>query len=176
MGEWFLRDRFIVTAPFCQRQIRAVHPIMPPEKSVQKSEATSRFIEKCKVDRGTILIPCSGALGGILGRLSVATEMLAGKAVSQHAVRIQVFDPDFLPGYVAAFLGSRQVGYPLITALRHGKDVPEIEPDALAALPIPQLRRDQQQKIEDLMKGAYTCLDLANRKETQSSRTAASGL
>ncbi len=127
----------------------------------------ARNIKQCKVKSGTILIPCSGAFGGILGRCVYAGKRLDGKAITQHVLRIRITDPDFIPEYVAALLGSLKYGYPIITALRYGKDVPEIDPDELKSFPIPTLKPEKQEKVARHLRLAYAQLDRANEFENE---------
>lgn len=126
------------------------------------SKRNERNIKQCTIEEGTILVPCSGAYGGILGRCVYAGKTLHGKAVTQHVLRIKINDTNFNPYYVAALLGSLNYGYPIITALRHGKDVPEINPDMLKSFPIPHLTPKNQQTIGDCMRMAISYTDQAN--------------
>ncbi len=129
------------------------------------SSRNSKQISKCIVKEGTILIPCSGAFGGILGRCVKANNTLDGNAVTQHVVRITVKDPEFKPDYVSAILSSPRYGYQMITAARFGKDVPEIDPKDLRTIPIPKLDEDKQSSISKNINEAYQFLDTANELE-----------
>ena len=109
-----------------------------------------------------ILIPCSGAFGGIVGRAVRAGRRLHGEVVTQHVLRVKVDDPDFVPDYVSAFLSSLPYGYPLLTAFRYGKDVPELEPNAIGETPIPLLPRPVQESVAKDISAATECLDKSN--------------
>ncbi len=129
------------------------------------SARNKRSINKCMVNKGTIIVSCSGAFGGILGRSVLVSDYLNNKAVTQHVVRAQITDPEYDFHYVAGIIGSNHLGYPLITALRYGKDVPEIDPDDLKTFPVPCAKPEEQKEIAALVKFAYECLDKANELE-----------
>lgn len=136
----------------------------------------ARNIKQCLIEKGTILIPCSGTFGGIMGRSVRAGNRLHGHAITQHVIRIKVTDADFVPDYVAALLGSTNYGYPTITAYRHGKDVPEIDPDELKSIPIPKLPPEEQEKVAGHISLAYANLDRANELEDEAQRELLSAL
>ena len=119
-------------------------------------------VRRCIVQEGDILVCCSGALGGIVGRAVIAGKALSGQAVSQHALRVRVTNPKYEAEYVAAVLSSRQYGYPLMTSLRHGKDVPEIDSARLKRIPIPLLSSELQHKIAASMRVFKNKLDEYN--------------
>lgn len=127
----------------------------------------ARNIEQCKIKQGTILVPCSGTFGGILGRSVVTSNRLDGKVITQHCLRIQVKHPDFIPEYIAAILGSWKFGYPIITAYRHGKDIPEISPEEIKAIPIPFIDLNKQEGIAVHVIRAIDSIDRANSLEDQ---------
>ncbi len=151
-------------------------PLYSSSDIVRANFSASKFISKklnarnislCKVEKDYILIPCSGAYGGILGKGILAGDLLDGKAMSQHVLRIKkrpdYSNMDFL--YVAAFLCSYQFGYPLITATRFGKDIPELDPEALKSIPIPDLPHDLQVRIGTMFKKSRDLQEEANRLE-----------
>lgn len=117
-----------------------------PSKYMSKT-LNQKNIENCKIKKHTILIPCSGAYGGILGKGVMANELLDGKAVSQHVLRVtpKTYDNRFY--YIGAFLCSSTFGYPLITATRFGKDIPELDPNAIGDIPVPELDKDIEDSI-----------------------------
>jgi hypothetical protein len=127
----------------------------------------AKQIKQCRVVEGTILVSCSGAYGGILGRAVRVPKYLHEAAITQHVVRVKVTDERFDVDYVAGLLSSLRVGYPIITAFRYGKDVPEIEPDDLKTIPIPLLERKDQELISRLIRQACDAIDKANTLEDQ---------
>jgi type I restriction enzyme S subunit len=131
----------------------------------------ARLLAKCRVSRDTILICRSGAFGGIMGRAAYASAAMDGWAISEHMVRCKVTDQAFIPEYVCAVLASLSVGYPIVTAYRHGKDVPELDPDDLGGFPVPLLPRNQQEKIAASVKLALQAVDEANALEDKAIST-----
>lgn len=147
------------------------------EPSIYLSKSrNAKDIQRCKIEKDTILIPCSGTFGGILGRAVIAGKRLHGQAVTQHLLRIKVTDVDYPPGYIAALLMSQRFGYRIITAYRYGKDVPEIEPTDLESIPIPKLKDDEQKEIADYINSASESIDLANELEDIAQRELLNGL
>ena len=126
-----------------------------------------RNIKKCLVKKDTILIPCSGAYGGILGKGTMAGELLDGKVVTQHVLRVTKKNDDMYFYYVAAFLCSEKFGYPLVTATRFGKDIPELSPETLETIPIPDIDYEAQKKIGDIFVEAIKAQEEANRLENK---------
>ncbi|MDR3604597.1 MAG: hypothetical protein P4L38_08190 [Syntrophaceae bacterium] len=122
----------------------------------------AREINICRVDEGTILVPCSGTYGGILGRAVRVGKYLHEKAITQHVVRVKVTDKRFNVDYVTGILSSLHVGYPMITAFRYGKDVPEIDPRDIATMPIPLLDKKDQERFACLIQQGWAAIDDAN--------------
>lgn len=137
--------------------------------SATLSHRSGKYIKKCVVEAGTVLICRSGALGGIMGRTMLASPAMNGWAISEHMVRCKVTDSDFPSEYVFGFLGSRRYGYPIITSYRHGKDVPELSPDELKTIPVPVLTPGERESIAREIRDAFQKVDEANvlRDEAQ---------
>lgn len=125
----------------------------------------AKSIDACRVKKDYLLIPCSGAYGGILGKGILAGKLLDGQAVSQHVLRINRLTEDLNFYYVSAFLSSYQFGYPLITATRFGKDIPELDPSAIKRIPIPVIAESAQREIGDLFVQARDLQEKANELE-----------
>ena len=151
-------------------------PLFSSSDIVRANFSASKFISKklnarnislCKVEKDFILIPCSGAYGGILGKGILTGDLLDGKAMSQHVLRIKNrpdnSSMDFF--YVAAFLCSYKFGYPLITATRFGKDIPELDPEALKSIPIPNIPNELQIRIGTMFRKSRDLQEEANRLE-----------
>lgn len=117
--------------------------------------------------KNTVLIPCSGAYGGILGKGTMAGKLLDGKVVTQHVLRITKRTDELYYYYVAAFLCSEKFGYPLITATRFGKDIPELDPGTLSIIPIPDIEYDVQKTIGDIFYAAIAAQETANIIENE---------
>lgn len=128
-------------------------------------------ISDCSVLEGDILIPCSGAYGGILGKGVVAGKTIAGKPVSQHVLRVKKkdnIDMDF--NFVSAFLCSFTFGYPLITSTRFGKDIPELDPTAIMSIPIPCVDKKVEKDIGNTFAKALELQEKGNSLERQAER------
>ena len=100
-----------------------------------------------------------------MGRATYASSAMDGWTVTEHMVRCKVTDSDFLPEYICALLASLSLGYPLITAYRHGKDVPELDPGELGSFPVPVLTRKQQERVAQHIRVAFNSVDEANALE-----------
>lgn len=138
---------------------------LSPSKYISK-KLNAKDIEKCKIDKDTVLIPCSGTYGGIMGHGMLAGEHMAGSAITQHVLRIGKKESDMDFYYLSAFLCSSEWGYPLITATRFGKDIPEIDPDVIKMIPIPYIEKTKQEDIGLLFKEAVELQEEANRLES----------
>jgi hypothetical protein len=100
-----------------------------------------------------------------MGKATFVTPAMDDWAVTEHMLRCEVHDPAFLPEFVFAFLSSAKYGYPLITSLRHGKDVPEIDADELGGLTIPYVDEKDQTRIAKRVAEAFASVDEANAAE-----------
>lgn len=69
--------------------------------------------------------------------------------------------------YVAAFLCSYKFGYPLITATRFGKDIPELDPEALKSIPVPNIPKELQLRIGAMFKKSRSLQEEANCLENE---------
>lgn len=138
---------------------------LSPSKYISK-KLNAKDIEKCRIDKDTVLIPCSGTYGGIMGHGMLAGEHMAGSAITQHVLRIGKKESDMDFYYLSAFLCSSEWGYPLITATRFGKDIPEIDPDVIKMIPIPYIDKTKQEEIGLLFKEAVELQEEANRLES----------
>ena len=113
-------------------------------------------LSKLLIQKWDILISCSGTVGNI----SLACETLAGKALSQHAIRLRATDPD-LAGFITAFLRSRY-GRPQLTQSTYGSVIVHIEPKHLERVLIPDLPPIRRIEIGRLMCKAGELRDEAN--------------
>lgn len=143
---------------------------LSPSKYISK-KLNSKELEKCKISKDTVLIPCSGTYGGIMGHGMLAGKIMDGKAVTQHVLRVAKKQTDMEFYYIAAFLCSDNWGYHLITATRFGKDIPEIDPEVLKTIPIPEISRDKQLEIGRLFKNAAELQEHANELENAAVNT-----
>lgn len=120
------------------------------------SRKYTQNLSKLLIQKWDILISCSGTVGNV----SLACETLAGKALSQDAIRLRATDPD-LAGFIAAFLPSRY-GRPQLTQATYGSVIVHIEPEHLERVLIPDLPPIRRIEIGRLMCKAGELRDEAN--------------
>ena len=60
---------------------------LSPSKYISKT-LNSKQLDKCVISTDTVLVPCSGAYGGVLGHGMLAGQLMNGKAITQHVLRI----------------------------------------------------------------------------------------
>ena len=114
-------------------------------------------VNKFLVEMWDVLISRSGTIGNV----ALATAIMAGKALSEHAIRLRSNDPD-TAGYVAAFLRSR-LGRPQLLQATYGSVIVHIEPEHLTRIVIPDLHPLRRIAIGRLMCEAGKLRDEANR-------------
>ena len=79
---------------------------LSPSKYISKT-LNSKQLDKCVISTDTVLVPCSGEYGGVLGYGMLAGPLMNGKAITQHVLRIAAKkDSPAYFYYVAAFLCS----------------------------------------------------------------------
>lgn len=78
--------------------------------------------------------------------------------VSEHAIRIECKE---FSGYVYAFLKSK-VGKLAVSSTQYGAVIQEIEPEHLAAIPIPNAPAMQKSRIHYLIEQSYALRDASN--------------
>ncbi|MEQ9355270.1 restriction endonuclease subunit S [Coleofasciculus chthonoplastes] len=121
------------------------------------SRKRTRNLDKLIIKKWDVLISCSGTIGNV----SLATDILAGKALSQDAIRLRVKDAD-TAGYIVAFLRSRY-GHPQLTQATYGSVIVHIEPKHLTRVLIPDLHAIRRIEIGRQMCKAGELRDEANR-------------
>ncbi|MBL9130974.1 MAG: DUF4926 domain-containing protein [Verrucomicrobiaceae bacterium] len=98
-----------------------------------------------------LLMPCSGQVYGIIGSVVLAGAALAGRAVSNHVLRIAPGkNARVREGYLLTALSHPQLGRPLIKALAFGSSVPEIDAEELRDLKVVRLDAAEEDAIADL--------------------------
>lgn len=128
-----------------------------PTTSKFLSRTQNSYLENLMPQKWDILLSRSGTIGNI----GLATETFLGKALSEHAIRLQAGDPD-TAGYVAAFLRSHY-GRPQLIQGIYGSVVSQIEPEHLKRVLIPDLPPIRRIAIGRLMCKAGELRDEANR-------------
>jgi type I restriction enzyme S subunit len=112
------------------------------------------FMDDLMLQKGMILIACSGSLGGTFGKASLVQNNFERHAASQHILRIVANEELIDSGYLYAFLSS-EYGYECITRYRWGALIDEIDDDDMGKIDIPFPSEKQQKQIGDLVRQAY---------------------
>lgn len=107
-----------------------------------------------RVKQGVVLISRSGTIGNV----TYVGNTLSKFFVSEHAIRIECKD---FPGYVYAFLKTK-IGKLIVCSTQYGAVIQEIEPEHLAAVPIPDAPTMLKKKIHDLIVRSYELRDESN--------------
>lgn len=110
--------------------------------------------EGAHVKQGMILLSRSGTIGNV----TYVGKTLSKYLVSEHAIRIECKD---FPGYVYAFLKSK-VGKLVVSSTQYGAVIQEIEPEHLAAIPIPDAPALLKNRIHYLIEQSYALRDASN--------------
>ena len=106
---------------------------------------------KGRVKAGWLLLARSGQTYGINGSVTIATEALEGKVVSDHVIRIAPKEKqEIRVGYLHVALSHPRLGRALVKALAYGSSIPEIDPTDFAQLQIVRLSPKQETAIADL--------------------------
>ncbi len=130
---------------------------MRPEIERYLSKNVTKKIDELLVKPWEILISRSGTIGNV----ALVSATIAGKAVSEHVIRVNPDDPD-TAGYVTAFLRSRYGRLQLVQAT-YGSVVQHIETEHLTRVLIPDLPSIQRIEIGRAVVRAYELRDEANR-------------
>jgi type I restriction enzyme S subunit len=117
-----------------------------PESDRLLSKSMTRNFETYLIERGWLLLACSGTLGAV----TYATDHIAQFAVTHDLVRI-VPESDEMGHYLLAFLQT-SVGRLLTTHDEHGSAVPHISDKQAARIPVPILRDPDRSEAIDLMR------------------------
>ncbi len=125
----------------------------------------TKGLDKLIIQKWDILISSYGTIGNI----SLATEIFAGKALSENAIRLRANDPD-TAGFIAVFLRSRY-GRPQLTQTSCGSVVSYIKPEHLGKVLIPDLPPIRRIEIGRLMCQAGELRDEANHLLDKADRT-----
>jgi len=128
-----------------------------PEIDRYLSRKLTRKLDELIVNDWDVLISCSGTVGNV-GLASPDT--FAGKALSQHAIKLRALNPE-TAGYVTAFLRSR-FGRPQLLNAQYGSVIRHIEPLHLQRILIPELK-EHRARLGRAVVHAYELRDQANK-------------
>ncbi len=145
-------------------QILEVAPDISKRVLSLKGEKKAGYV----VDAGTLLIPCSGQLHGIVGSVVLATEWHESKVLTNHILRVvPKKKPSIRIGYLLAVLGHPTLGRPRILKGAFGSSVPEIGPEDIKNLTVPRFDAKIEDAIADAMEEAANLRAQANEMEEQ---------
>lgn len=140
-------------------------PFLSSSEIISLRPTTSRFLSRTQNSYVGKLVPQKWDIllsrSGTIGNIGLATDTFLGKALSEHAIRLQAPDPD-TAGFVTAFLRSRY-GRPQLIQGIYGSVVNQIEPEHLGRVLIPDLPPIRRIMIGQLMCEAGELRDEANR-------------
>ena len=145
-------------------QILEVAPDIDKRVLSLKGEKQAGYV----VDAGTILIPCSGQLHGIVGSVVLATEWHESKVLTNHILRVVPKNkPSIRIGYLQAVLGHPVLGRPRILRGAFGSSVPEIGPEDIKKLTVPRFGLQVEDEIADSVEEAANLRAQADEMEEQ---------
>ncbi|MFA5180902.1 MAG: hypothetical protein WC405_06240 [Syntrophales bacterium] len=130
---------------------------MRPEIGHYLSKVRTKRLDDLLIKKWDVLISRSGTIGNV----GLASDIIAGLALSEDAIRLRTGDPDSA-GFVTAFLRSRYGRLQLVQAT-YGSVVQHIEPEHLERILIPDLPSIQRIDIGRAIIKAYELRDSANR-------------
>ena len=113
-------------------QVFDIRPL--PRKWIAPSKTID--LEQRYVQRDWILLTCSGSVGDAI--LTYAPH--DGQVISHDILRIQPRDSDYL-GYIYGFLRTR-FGRTMLRSTKYGSIIKHLEPEHVAAIPVPQVDQD----------------------------------
>ena len=138
-----------------------------PEVTKFLTAATDVRVDEYLVQRGWLLMACSGQTYGLNGQAIMANEWHEGKVVTQHIIRIIPRPEEIRPGYLQTVLSHPTLGQPLVVSRAYGTSVPELAPEDIRQLPIPRLEREAEDEIADAAEQANELRREADARENE---------
>ena len=105
------------------------------------------------VERGWLVMACSGQTYGLNGATIIATEWHENTFFSHDMIRIKP-KVGARAGYLLTALTHPVLGRPLLIREAYGMSIPHLDPDDVAAFPIVRLDEDTEDRIADLAEQA----------------------
>ncbi len=139
-------------------------PIFQPSAVTELDPAPDGFLSSktetdlagLRVHAGQILLTCSGTVG----KAGFVSRTLDGQVFSHDLFRISCRNPAD-EGYVYTFLKCR-AGQLLLGACQYGAVITHIEPEHLAAIPVPNAPNDVKKRIHEAIVRSYELRDESN--------------
>lgn len=122
-------------------------------------------IEQYIVERRTLLVPRSGQLSGIIGRVVMPHGSVLGSAVSEDAIRINCPD-DEMAGYLLVALSS-VYGVRQLKARAYGSSIPHLDVRQIRSVAVPNLEPERRRHYGRIAVRAISKRDMAIRLEAQ---------
>lgn len=137
---------------FLPSQMTDIYP--KPEKYISKF--TQCNIDELKLKPNTLLLTRSGTIGTV----SIVSKAIEGTVFSDDVIRI-TFKAPFDLGYVYTFLKSPE-GKTVLQTNGYGSVITHLEPEHLAAVPIPDAPELLKQRIHNLIIRSFNLRDESN--------------
>lgn len=131
-------------------------PELDPVPDGFLSAKTPVNLDMLRVHSGQILLTCSGTVG----KAGLVSKTLDGQVFSHDLLRITCRDLSDT-GFVYAFLKSRS-GQRLLCGNQYGAVITHIEPEHLAALPVPNAPPEIKKRIHEAITKSYALRDESN--------------
>lgn len=125
-----------------------------PKPSAYISGLTQTDIDALRVEKGQVLLTCSGTIGNC----TYVRNTLDNLIFSHDVIRIE---PKEYSGFIYAFLKSK-TGFSIINTNNYGAVVKHLEPAHLNAIPIPNPPSVIKQEIHDLVEESFKLRDESN--------------
>ncbi|MDX0601796.1 hypothetical protein GOD78_11025 [Sinorhizobium medicae] len=118
------------------------------------------------VNAGTLLLPCSGQLHGVIGNVVLAGSWHENKVLTNHILRIvPKAKPNIRTGYLQAVLSHPQLGRPRVLRGAYGSSVPELSVWDIENMTVPRLAQGVEDEIANAMEEAARLAANANTLE-----------
>ncbi len=105
------------------------------------------------VERGWLLMACSGQTYGLNGATTIATEWHENTFFSHDLIRIKP-KGGARAGYLLTALTHPVLGRPLLIREAYGMSIPHLDPNDVAGFPVVRLGKDTEDTIADLAEQA----------------------
>ena len=138
-----------------------------PEIGKFLTPATEVDLKSYMVQRGWLLMACSGQIYGLNGQTIIANDWHEGKVVTQHIMRIIPKPGGVRPGYLQTVLSHPTLGQPLVVSKAYGTSVPELAPEDISQLPIPRLAPEIEDEIANAAEKANELRRRAAEEENE---------
>lgn len=120
------------------------------------------------VEAGTLMLPCSGQLHGVIGRAVLAGHWHEDKVLTNHILRIvPISNAEVRIGYLLAVLAHPMLGRPRVLKGAYGSSVPELSVWDIENLMVPRLSVAAEEAIADAMEEAASLAAHANELEDE---------